>query len=262
MELKASGLRKRMLKMAYECGRSVHIGGSMSMAEVLTVLYGEILNYKKEDPFWSERDRFFLSKGHCALALYAVLTETGFISEDEIKSFMQDGSSFGSHPVMDVAHGIECSSGSLGQGVSMALGVAKAAKILEKGYKVYALVGNGECDEGSVWESFMLAGQWKLDNLTVIIDNNGLQSDGESSNIINTDNLKDKLSGFDLDVIDVNGHDEEELRNVFLRETVNKTKVVICNTVKGRGVSFMENNNEWHHNRLTKELFDKAVMEI
>ena len=117
MELKASGLRKRMLKMAYECGRSVHIGGSMSMAEVLTVLYGEILNYKKEDPFWSERDRFFLSKGHCALALYAVLTETGFISEDEIKSFMQDGSSFGSHPVMDVAHGIECSSGSLGQGV-------------------------------------------------------------------------------------------------------------------------------------------------
>lgn len=255
-------IRKRILKMACECDRNVHIGGAMSMVEILTVLYRDILSYNVSDPYWEERDRFILSKGHCVLGLYAALAEAGVISEEDLSSYMQDGSMFGSHPVMNPEHGIECSSGSLGQGISMALGIAKAAELTGKNYRVYALVGNGECDEGAVWEAFMLAGQWKLTNFTIIIDNNGIQSDGESRKIIDLSNLEERLSGFGLKVYRVNGHDENELKNAFEANFDGTAKVVVCDTIKGRGVSFMENNNDWHHNRLIRETYEKAMKEI
>ncbi|MBQ9234156.1 MAG: transketolase [Lachnospiraceae bacterium] len=262
MDINAKQIRNRILRMSYECGRSVHLGGSLSMAEILSVLYRDILRYKVSEPDWDDRDRFILSKGHCVLALYAALAEIGMISENEIATYMQDGSIFGSHPVMDLKHGIECSSGSLGQGVSLALGMAKAAKINNKDFNIYTLVGNGECNEGSVWETFMLSGQWKLDNFTIIIDNNKIQSDGESRDIIDLSNMKDRLSGFDLMVYEVDGHNETELKSAFEADFGGKTKVIICNTIKGKGISFMENNNEWHHNRLIQEKYEEAMKEI
>ena len=262
MVLNAKGVRKRIIDMAYQCGKSVHIGGSLSTVEILTVLYRDVINYHIDEPEWCDRDRFILSKGHCVLALYAVLAEIGVMSESDISTYMQNGSLFGSHPIMDILHGIECSSGSLGQGISIALGIAKAAKLQNKDYHVYTLVGNGECNEGSVWEALLLAGQWRLDNLTVIIDSNKIQSDGESRLIIDLSNVKERLSGFGLTVLEVDGHNENELNGAFNADTDGKTKVVVCNTVKGKGISFMENNNEWHHNRLIKETYESAVNEI
>ena len=262
MDIDAKTIRKRIISMAYESGLSAHLGGSLSMVEILTVLYRDILNYDFSNPFWPKRDRFILSKGHCVMALYAVLVEKGLITEDEIKSYMQNGSAFSSHPVMDLAHGIECSSGSLGQGVSMALGMAKAAKLKNEDYKIYSLVGNGECNEGSVWESFMLAGQWKLDNLTIIIDNNRLQSDGNSDLIVDLSNIAERLSTFGLKVIEVNGHKESEIKKAFNEDFGDKTKVIVANTIKGKGISFMENDNDWHHNRLIKDKYECAYEEI
>ncbi|MBQ6133880.1 MAG: transketolase [Lachnospiraceae bacterium] len=262
MELKAANVRRRILDMAYRCGKNVHIGGSLSMADILTVLYRDVMNIKVSDMQWDDRDRFILSKGHCVLALYAVMAEMGVMCDEEIESYMQDGSVFGSHPVMNVEHGVECSSGSLGQGVSMAVGIAKAAKLKKRNYNIYTLVGNGECDEGSVWEAFMLAGQWKLDNLTFIIDNNRIQSDGRSEDIIDLSNISQRLNGFGLNVIEIDGHDETELLSALKSSFENLTKVIVCNTVKGKGVSFMENNNEWHHNRLIEETYKKAIEEV
>ena len=262
MELSTNNVRKRILDMAYRCGRNVHLGGSLSMADILTVLYRDVMNIKVSDMQWDDRDRFILSKGHCVLALYAVMAELGIMGEEEVGSYMQDGSLYGSHPVMDIRHGIECSSGSLGQGVSMAVGIAKAGKLTNRSYNVYTLVGNGECDEGSVWEAFMLAGQWKLDNLTIIIDNNRIQSDGKSEDIIDLSNISQRLDGFGLKVIEINGHDEVEILQAFRSSFENTSKVIVCNSVKGKGVSFMENNNEWHHNRLIEETYKKAIEEI
>jgi transketolase len=262
MELTAINVRKRILKMANGCKRNAHIGGSMSMVELLTVLYRDVLQYDVLNPLWDDRDRFILSKGHCVLALDAVLAECGFISEDEASTFLQDGSDFGSHPVMNVGHGIESSSGSLGQGISMAVGIAKAAKLKNKDYRVYVLIGNGECDEGSVWEAVMLAAQWKLDNLTVILDNNRLQSDGESADIIKLDSFADKFKNFGFNVYEVDGHNEAEILDAFKAASELKPKVIIGNTVKGKGVSFMENDNAWHHNRLTDSLYQQALDEL
>lgn len=262
MELTANNVRKRILKMANACGRNAHIGGSLSMADILTVLYRDILKYDFNNPIWEERDIFVLSKGHCVLALDAVLRESGVISEEEELSFLQDGSKFGSHPVMHIESGIESSSGSLGQGISLCVGLAKAAKIKDSDKKIYTLVGNGECDEGSVWEAVMLAAQWKLDNFTVIVDNNGIQSDGVSENIINMPNLEERFRAFGFCAISVDGHDENAIYNAFKAESNGKPKVIIANTIKGKGISFMEGDNSWHHNRLTDALYEKALSEL
>ena len=262
MELCANSVRKRILEVANKCQRNAHIGGSLSMVELLTVLYRDILNYNINNPLWDERDRFVLSKGHCVLALYAVLTELGVISEEEISTYLQDGSDFSSHPVMNIGHGIESSNGSLGQGISMAVGLAKAAKIKDMNHKIYVLMGNGECNEGSVWEAAMLASQWKLDNLTVIIDYNGLQSDGKSDRIINLSNISDRFREFGFTTYDIDGHNEEEILHAYKAESYKRPKAVIARTIKGKGVSFMENNNEWHHNRLIDASYKQALMEL
>lgn len=258
----SNNVRKRVLKMANECKRNTHLGGALSMVEVLTVLYRDIMKYDFSNPAWEERDRFILSKGHCALTLDAIMVENQVISEEDSLTYLQDGSAYGAHPVMNIEHGIESSSGSLGQGISMAVGLAKAAKILGKSHKIYTLVGNGECDEGSVWEAVMLAAQWKLDNLTVIVDDNKLQGDGYSEDIVDMSNLDERFAAFGFDVISVDGHNEDEIKAAFMSKSEKKPKVIIAHTVKGKGVSFIEDDNSWHHNRLTDEMYRKAIEEL
>ena len=163
---------------------------------------------------------------------------------------------------MNLEHGIEASSGSLGQGVSLAVGLAKAAKIKEMPHKVYTLVGNGECNEGSVWEAAMLAASWKLDNLTIILDDNKLQGDGASEDIVYQSNFDERFKAFGFTTIVIDGHDEKAILDAFNADSKGKPKIVIANTVKGKGVSFIENNNDWHHNRLTDEMYNKALVEL
>ena len=262
MELTSENVRRRALKMANECKRNTHLGGALSMVELLTVLYRDVMNYDFNNPEWEQRDRFILSKGHCALTLDAIMVEAGVISEEDSKTYLQDGSAYGAHPVMNIAHGIESSSGSLGQGISMAVGLAKAAKIKGENHKIYTLIGNGECDEGSVWEAVMLASQWKLDNLTVILDDNKLQGDGYSADIIDMSNVDERFKSFGFKVVSVDGHDEKAIKEAFEMESDGKPKVIIGHTVKGKGVSFIEDNNAWHHNRLTDEMYGKAMEEL
>lgn len=262
MERLSYELRKKMLKVANECGSNVHIGGSFSIIDILIVLYKTILKYDPKDPEWEGRDYFILSKGHCVLAYYTILCECGFISEEELASFQKNGSYLSAHPVMNMHLGIESSNGSLGQGIAMAVGIAKALKIKNMNNRVYVLLGNGECNEGSVWEAAMSAVQWGLDNLTVIVDNNGLQSDGVSENIMEKVDLNDKWNGFGFDTYTFNGHDLDQLMSAFEKGFPGRPRVLIANTVKGAGVSFMENNNEWHHNRVTDSLYEKALGEL
>jgi len=263
MELTALNVRKRILKMANACGGSVHMGGIMSMVELLTVLYRDVLKYDFTNTYWEERDRFILSKGHNVLTLFAILTECGVITEEEAATYYQDGSIFGSHPVMDLEHGIESSNGSLGQGISMAVGIAKAAKIKGKDYNVYTLIGDGEAQEGSVWEAAMLAAQWKLDNLTVILDYNKYQGDGLSTEIVDLfTNARERFESFGFTAINVDGHDEEAIKKAFLAPSEGKPKIIIADTIKGKGISFMEGNNDWHHNRLTQKLYEEAMAEL
>lgn len=262
MELTSKNVRKRVLKMANECKRNTHLGGALSMVELLTVLYRDVMNYDFTNTAWEGRDRFILSKGHCALTLDAILVEKGVISEEEAATYLQDGSFIGAHPVMNIEHGIESSSGSLGQGISLAVGLSKAAKIKGMSHKIYTLIGNGECNEGSVWEAVMIAAQWKLDNLTVIVDNNGLQGDGMGSDIVDLSNIEDRFKAFGFTTISVDGHDEEAILAAFNADNNGKPKVIIGNTIKGKGASFIENNNAWHHNRLTDELYNQAIAEM
>lgn len=258
----AGNVRKRILDMAYKCGKPAHIGGSLSMVEMLIVLYKNVMKYDINDMTWSERDRFILSKGHCALGLYAVLVECGIMNETMGELYLVNGSPLGAHPVMNIPFGIESSTGSLGQGISTAVGSALAAKINGRAYNVYTLIGNGESNEGSVWEAAMFATQHKLDNLTIILDNNRLQSDGDSEDILDGVTLKERWESFGFYVLDVDGHDVDSILTSFHKKEELKPKIIIANTVKGKGVSFMENNNVWHHNRLTEDLYKKALEEI
>lgn len=262
MELSSNNVRKRVLKMANECKRNTHLGGALSIVELLTVLYRDVMNYDFNNPSWEDRDRFILSKGHCALTLDAIMVEAGVISEEDSKTYLQDGSAYGAHPVQNISHGIEASSGSLGQGISMAVGLAKAAKIKGKNHKIYTLVGNGECNEGSVWEAAMLAAQWKLDNLTVILDDNKLQGDGYGSDIIDLSNVDERFRTFGFNVFVVDGHNEEEIKKAFDAASEGKPKIIVANTIKGKGASFIEDNNAWHHNRLTDEMYKSAMEEL
>lgn len=263
MELTSLNVRKRILKMANACGGSVHMGGIMSMVELLTVLYRDVLRYDFNNTYWEDRDRFILSKGHNVLTQFAILTECGVITEEEAATYYQDGSIFGSHPVMDLEHGIESSNGSLGQGISMAVGVAKAAKIKGKDFKVYTLIGDGEAQEGSVWEAAMLAAQWKLDNLTVILDYNKYQGDGLSTEIVDIfTNAKERFESFGFTAINVDGHDENAIKAAFDAPANGKPKIIIADTLKGKGISFMEDNNDWHHNRLSDKIYAEAIEEL
>lgn len=235
------------------------------MADILSVLYDEsVSNLSRKGLSDDCRDRFILSKGHSALALYATLFEYGVISEEVFNTFQNDGSYLVTHPVMHKEYGIESSSGSLGQGISFATGLALNAKKKNKTYHTYVLCGNGECNEGSVWEACMSIINFNLTNLTLIIDNNKMQSDGVSENIMNVSTrYSAMIAALGFNVIDVDGHNVNELSSAFASAKKSEKPVVImANTIKGKGVSFMENSPDWHHNRLTQTLYEQAIKEL
>lgn len=241
-----------------------HLGPGFSIVEIVATLYFEVMRKDPQNPCWPDRDRFVLSKGHGVLGLYPVLAECGYFPVEVLDTFVQAKSSLSGHPCMKSTPGIECNTGSLGHGLSIGLGMALAAKIDKKDYDTYVLIGDGEQNEGMIWEAVMAAKQYRADNLVVIVDRNQMQSDGFSKSIIDMEPLSDKWKSFGWEVKEVNGHDIGQLLDAFDRDIRPKGKpyVVIAHTTKGKGVSFFENNNAWHHASLSKEEAKAALDEI
>lgn len=244
--------------------KSGHPGGSLSAADVFTYLYFKEMNVDPENPNWADRDRFVLSKGHCAPSLYAILALKGFFDWEELKTLRHVGAMLQGHPDMKGTPGIDMSTGSLGQGVSTACGMAKAAKMDNKDYRVYTVLGDGECEEGQVWEAAMFASHNNLDNLVVIVDQNGLQIDGTVAEVGGIEPLDDKFRSFGFNVLKVDGHSFEELDKAFAnaRETKGMPTAILMQTVKGKGVSFMENQVGWHGKATNDEEYKIAMAEL
>ncbi len=258
----AQRMRNRSLKMALDADKNgSHLGAALSAMEIFAVLYSSVLKFNVNNPADVQRDRLIVSKGHCVLAYYTALNEAGFLSNEDLELFEKNGSKLHGHATRDISAGIEFSGGSLGMGLSYGVGVAIAGKANKLPYHVYVIIGDGECNEGIVWESFMAASHYKLDNLTVIIDDNKLQYDGESAKVMNMGSLSSKLAAFGFYTHDIDGHDVEQLINAFADTLPDKPTAIIANTVKGKGVSFMEHKKEWHHSRLSKEQYDIAMSE-
>ena len=243
---------------------SGHPGGSLSIADIMTYLYFSEMNVNPADPKNPDRDRLVLSKGHTAPALYAALAEKGFFSKDELKNLRQVGSFLQGHPDMKGTPGVDMTTGSLGLGVSAACGMALAAKIDGKDYRTYAIIGDGESQEGQVWEAAMFAAHYKLDNLCFILDLNGLQIDGKITEVMNPTPHDKKFEGFGFNVILANAHDFESIEAAFAaaRACKGKPSVIIANSVKGKGVSFMEDQVGWHGSAPNDEQYEQAVAEI
>ena len=258
----ALNVRKNILTMAFNAGSSSsHLGGALSIVEIVSVLFSHQMRINKQNLVWEDRDRFILSKGHACLAYYAALSELGIITKEELKTFEKDDSNLLGHPVLNKKIGVDFSNGSLGMGLSIGIGLAISAKKKKKDFNVYVIVGDGECNEGSVWEAAMAAPNFKLDNLYVLLDKNNFQQTGTNIEIMNTANLKEKWSSFGWDTTEVDGHNINEILNFFDKKT-SKPKILIANTVKGKGFSFSENNNDWHHAVLSKNLYEKALKEL
>ena len=262
LEAHAKHMRVTALKMANRCGGNAHLGGGLSIMEAMAVLYGAVMN-GRELPY-EARDKFILSKGHGVLGLYAALAEFGVMDESLLDTFMQDGSDLIAHPVMKPEIGLEASSGSLGQGISMAVGLALAAKKKGYTYRTYVLCGNGEANEGSVWEACMSAVNFRLDNFTLFLDNNRMQSDGMSEGVLDVSGkYTGMLKALGFQVAEIDGNDMEQVYEAFMApHEAGRPKAIVGNTVKGKGVSFMENNNDWHHNRLTDTQLAAALSEL
>ena len=243
---------------------SGHPGGSLSIADIMTYLYFEEMNVNPADPKWSERDRLVLSKGHTAPALYAALAEKGFFSRDEIKNLRKVDSFLQGHPDMKGTPGVDMSTGSLGLGFSCACGMALSAKLDNKDYRVYSIIGDGESEEGQIWEACMFAAHYKLDNICAIFDWNGLQIDGPVAEVMNPTPFDSKLEAFGFHVICIDGHDFNQIEAAFAEAKTVKGKptAIIAKTVKGKGVSFMENQVGWHGSAPNDEQYAIAVAEI
>jgi len=257
-------VRKNILEMAVAAGAgSAHFGGALSITEIVATLFAYQMKIDKKNPKWEERDRFILSKGHACLAYYAALCEVGYISNNELKTFEQNDTNLLGHPVINRDLGIEFSNGSLGMGLSLGIGVAISSKRKKKNFNVYVIVGDGECNEGSIWEGAMAAPNFNLDNLYVIIDKNNFQQTGSNKEIMNVANLKDKWSSFGWHTVELDGHNVKDLCNFFQEsKNIKKPKAIIANTIKGKGFSFSENNNDWHHSILSKSFYEKAIKEL
>ena len=257
-------MRKNILSMAFAAGSSSsHFGGALSITEIVSTLFADQMKIDKSDPNWENRDRFILSKGHACLAYYSALCEVGYISKDELLTFEKDNSNLLGHPVRNKDLGIEFSNGSLGMGLSLGIGLAISEKKKGKDFRVYVIVGDGECNEGSVWEAAMAAPNFNLENLYVIIDKNNFQQTGSNNQIMNVDNLKSKWESFNWYSKEVDGHNINELLDVFNEcNNIKKPKAIIANTIKGKGFSFSENNNDWHHSILSKSFYEKALKEL
>lgn len=253
-------IRKRILELAFKAGSNgSHLGGSMSAVEILNTLYNMGFNFNPQD---EQRDRLILSKGHAALALYCVLESKGIITKEDAETFEQNGTTLFAHAKKNVSKGIEFSGGSLSLGISYAIGVALACK--DKGYnnRIFVLLGDGECDEGLVWEAVMSAVNYKLDNLTCIVDCNGLQSDGFTKDVMDHSPLEKKFEGFGCKVVSVDGHKVSELENAYQQKSDSAPVAIIAHTVKGKGVSFMENLQQWHHGTLSQAQYEQALEEV
>lgn len=240
---------RRLVIEALDGGGRGHIGPSMSPIEALRVLYDEILRYRADDPWWQGRDRFVLSKGHGCLALYALLADKGFFPREELRNFCRSGSFLGGHPERGKVPGVEVSTGALGHGLSIGLGIALAMRVKKSDSRVFVMMGDGEINEGSVWEAAMSIAKHKLSNLTVMVDYNRIQSYGFTDEVMPLDPLAEKWRAFGFETIEVNGHDVDELRRAFSALPFNggAPSAIICHTVKGKGIPFAENDPTWHH---------------
>ena len=257
-------VRKHILDMSSSAGSSsAHFGGALSIVEIISTLFSTQIKFDKSNPNWEDRDRFILSKGHACLAYYAALSEIGYINQEELLTFEQNDSNLLGHPVMNRKLGIDFSNGSLGMGLSLGIGVAIAAKKRKKNFNVYVVIGDGECNEGSIWEAAMAAPNLNIENLYAIVDKNNFQQTGSNKEIMNVENLIDKWKSFGWETSEIDGHNVELLYNYFEKsKNIKKPKALIANTIKGKGFSFSENNNDWHHAVLTKSQYDIALSEL
>ena len=256
-------IRKDIVSMIYRA-KSGHPGGSLSAVEILTALYFDEMNIDPTNPKMEDRDRFVLSKGHAAPALYATLSERGYFSKEELNNLRKTGSMLQGHPDMKKIPGVEMSTGSLGQGFSVACGMAMAAKLDNAPWNVYALLGDGEVQEGIIWEAAMSAAHYKLDNMIAFLDYNGLQIDGDVESVMSINPIEDKFKTFGWNVITIDGHDFDQIFAALdmARDTVDKPTMIIAKTVKGKGVSFMENQASWHGSAPNEEQVNQALSEL
>ena len=262
-QIHAYQARKHALTGIYNAA-SGHPGGSLSIADILSVLYFEKMNIDPENPKMADRDRFVLSKGHCAPVLYGILAERGYFPTEHCATFRQASSNLQGHPDMKGVPGVDMSTGSLGQGISAANGMALSAKLDNKDYRVYTILGDGEIEEGQVWEAAMFAAHYKLDNLTAFLDFNGLQIDGDIREVMNSTPIDKKFEAFNWNVITIDGHDYDQIRNAIdeAQSVKGKPTIIIAKCVKGKGVSFMENQAGWHGAAPNKEQFEQAIAEL
>ena len=262
LEIFALKIRKGIIEGTYNA-KAGHPGGSLSAADAFAYLYEKEMRYDAKNPKWEDRDRFVLSKGHCAPGLYAALANKGFFPVEDLKTLRHIDSYLQGHPNMNTVPGVDMSTGSLGQGVSVAVGMAKAAKYMNKDVNVYTLLGDGEIEEGQVWEAMMFANQYKLDNLCVIIDSNGLQIDGACSEVMSAEPIDEKVKAFGFDCVVIDGNDFDELEKAFNAfHKSDKPFAIIMKTVKGKGVSYMENQVGWHGKAPNEEEYNIAMAEL
>lgn len=259
----ANQLRKGIIEEVYNA-QSGHPGGSLSIADVMAYLYQEELRVDVKNPSWEDRDRLVLSKGHVCPVLYAALAQKGFFPWEELKTFRKSGSRLQGHPDLKKIPGVDFSAGSLGQGVSAAAGIALGGKVQKKDYRVYAILGDGELQEGEVWESAMFSAHYKLDNLCYIIDNNGLQIDGSIRDVCSPYPIDEKFAAFGFEVITIDGHDFDQIEAAVQKAKTVKAKptAIIAKTIKGKGVSFMEGQASWHGSAPNQEQYETAMADL
>lgn len=263
LEKIAIEVRKGIIEAVYSA-KSGHPGGALSCADILTVLYFNQMNIDEEKPNDKNRDRLVLSKGHASAALYSVLAEKGYFDKELLKTFRKIGSNLQGHPDMKKVPGVDMTTGSLGQGLSTAVGMALASKMDQAGCKIYCVMGDGEIEEGQVWEAAMAASKNKLDNLCVILDNNNLQIDGEIDKVGGMNNITEKFQSFGFNTINIDGHNIDSIIDACTtaKQTKGKPTIIIAKTVKGKGVSFMENKAEWHGKAPSEEEYNLAIEEL
>lgn len=259
----AKDVRRGIIEQVYDAA-SGHPGGSLSIADILTVLYFNELNVDEKNPKWEDRDRMILSKGHCSPALYSCLANRGFFDPKELQSFRDIESNLQGHPDMNKVPGVDMTTGSLGQGLSAANGMAIAGKMNNKDYRVYCILGDGEIEEGQIWEAAMAASKYKLDNLCVIIDNNNLQIDGTIEEVMSSYPIDEKFKSFGFQIINIDGHDIDEIMKAFevARDIKGKPTCIIAKTIKGKGVSFMEDQVGWHGKAPNEDEYRQAINEL
>lgn len=259
----AQDVRRGIIEAVYN-GKSGHPGGSLSIADIMTVLYFNEMNIDKENPQDENRDRLVLSKGHCAPALYSTLANYGFFDIEELKTLRNIESRLQGHPDMKHIPGVDMTTGSLGQGLSVANGMAISGKLDNKDYRVYCILGDGEIEEGQIWEAAMAASKYKLDNLCVIVDNNNLQIDGTIEEVMSSYPIDEKFRSFGFQIINIDGHDIDEILKAFevAKNVKEKPTCIIAKTIKGKGVSFMENQVGWHGKAPNEEQYKKAIKEL